>query len=109
MIEKELNRRIFEGYEKPLVYKGQLTKDADGKVVTIRTKEPNDLYFRAKRLEPAYKDNYDARPSGREFPVLSITFNLHPGVAPPAPEPAQVVDGDTVELSDGATEPGPRN
>jgi hypothetical protein len=76
-VEAELNRRVFEGYQKPIVYKGQLTKDQDGNVVTISVKEPTDLYFLAKKHDPAYKDNYQPQQSSTSINITQTVIEVH--------------------------------
>ena len=96
-VELEINRRAIEGVDR-------LKFNNKGEHIATETLySDNLLMFRAKRLDPRYRDNYDVRPTVQEIKVTSITFNLHPGVAPPAEAPALTVDGETVELEEGET------
>ena len=99
-VELEINRRALEGIDKPLHYKGEIFGHE-------RQFSDNLLMFRAKKLDPSYRDNYDPRPTHQEIKVTSITYNMPAGVAPPVqvPAPGLTVDGDVVELPDGV-EPG---
>ncbi len=66
-VEAEIIRRGVKGYEKPIIYKGQIT----GKVTEF---SDNLLMFRAKRLDPAYKDSYDAG----KFNIGNIEIKIVP-------------------------------
>ena len=39
--------------------------------------------FRAKRIDPSYRDNYSAPDKGQQAPVTKIIINLAPGVTMP--------------------------
>ena len=94
-VELEINRRAIEGVDR-------LKFNNKGEHIATETLySDNLLMFRAKRLDPSYRDNYDVRPVTQEIKVTSITFNFPPGFQPPAPDPGLTVDGDTVELPDG--------
>ena len=74
--EMEVRRRAIEGVDKPIVYKGQITKDSDGTPVTIKEYSDNLLMFLTKKLDPAYRDNYAA--PAQDNRQVHITYNLHP-------------------------------
>ena len=100
VVESEIHRRAVEGIDHPVIHHGVITD-------TYKEYSDNLLMFKGKRLDPAYKDNYDSRPTHQEIKVTSITYNMPAGVTPPVqvPAPGLTVDGATVELGDGA-EPG---
>ncbi len=66
-IDSEIVRRGVKGYEEDIVYKGEVT----GKVKRF---SDNLLMFRAKRLDPAYKDSYDAG----KFNIGNIEIKIVP-------------------------------
>lgn len=80
-VEAEINRRAIQGTDKPVIYKGQITD-------TYKEYSDNLLMFRAKRIDPAYKDNYQPAPATTNN--TQIVFNFHPSV--PAPAPDSVVE-----------------
>ena len=82
----EVRRRAIEGIDKPIVYKGQITKDSDGTPVTVKEYSDNLLMFLTKKLDPTYRDNYAA--PAIDSRQVHITYNLHPGAnIPMPPEP----------------------
>ena len=75
-IEQEIDRRAIQGIEKPIFNtRGEQTG------MTVQYSD-NLLMFRAKRLDPAYKDNYDPRPATTPT-VTQIVINWPSGVTPP--------------------------
>jgi hypothetical protein len=66
-VEAEINRRGVEGWDEPLHHKGQLTGDV------VRRYSDNLLMFRAKRLDPAYKDNHQPQ---QDSTVVNITETI---------------------------------
>ena len=89
--EMEVRRRAIEGVDKPIVYKGQITKDSDGAPVTIKEYSDNLLMFLTKKLDPTYRDNY-ATPA-IDSRQVHITYNLHPGANIPTEHPLGVIEG----------------
>jgi hypothetical protein len=77
LIEAEIDRRGRVGIDKPVFWRGQ-------QVDTVKEYSDNLLMFRAKRLDPAYKDNYRA-PESTPNVVTLINIHLHPDVKLPAP------------------------
>jgi len=80
-VEAEINRRAIDGVDKPVIYKGEITD-------SYREYSDNLLMFRAKRLDPNYRDNYSDQSKGQGVPVTVITINVPAGATPPE----QVVD-----------------
>ena len=76
-VEVEINRRAIEGVDHPVIYKGEIT-------TTYKECSDNLLMFRAKRLDPEYRDNYSEPNKGQTSPVTQIIINLAPGVEMPA-------------------------
>ena len=70
VLEAEIQRRGVEGYDEPLHHKGVLTGDV------VRRFSDNLLMFRVKRIDPAYRDNYQVPVSDNR--QVHITYNLHP-------------------------------
>lgn len=91
VLELEIHRRAVEGVDKPVIYKGQITD-------TYREYSDNLLMFRTKRLDPAYKDNYDARPPVQPIQITRIIVH---GVDPAAVETYEVVAGGVAPLPSG--------
>ena len=82
-IEAELNRRIFEGYDKPIIHDGEITG-------WFKYMDSKDLYFRAKRMEPMYKDNYDPRPAtNTSIKITKVTYVIN---GAPVEDAAPVLD-----------------
>ena len=88
VLEAEVHRRGVIGVERPLVHHGRRTGDY------ITEYSDNLLMFRAKRLDPAYKDNYQPAPSLPNT-VTQVNIHLHPDAAPATRAVApDVVDAD---------------
>ena len=75
-LEKEINRRAIEGVDHPVIHQGVIT-------ATYKQYSDNLLMFRAKRLDPEYRDNYSEPNKGQTAPVTQIITNLAPGVEMP--------------------------
>ena len=90
-LDAEIDRRGVDGIDKPVYYKGE-------RVDTVKEYSDNLLMFRRKKLDPTYRDNYVVNVGTKDIKVTSITFNLHPSVAPP-PAPEPVTDAEYRELS----------
>lgn len=58
MLDAEIDRRAVGGIDKPLQYKGQITRDSEGNPVTVKEYSDNLLMFRRKQRDPSYRDNY---------------------------------------------------
>ena len=98
VVEAEVHRRAIEGIDHPVIHQG---------VITDHYKQYSDnlLMFRAKRLDPSYRDSYSPPPNERP-PVTKIIINFPPGVVPPdQPQtielPGASVDGEYREVSEG--------
>ena len=76
-LDAEINRRAVEGVDHPIIYKGEIT-------ATYKQYSDNLLMFRAKRLDPEYRENPVRAPEGATPPVTQIVINLAPGVEWPA-------------------------
>ena len=96
MLDAEIDRRGVEGIDKPIYYKGE-------KVDTVKEYSDNLLMFRRKKLDPTYRDNYVVNVGTKDIKVTSITFNLHPSVAPP-PASEPVTDAECRDLPEGDEE-----
>ncbi len=70
VVEKEIHRRAIEGVDKPLHHQGRLTGDV------IKEHSDNLLMFRAKRLDPEYRDNPKGQ-QGTAMPHVTV-INIHP-------------------------------
>lgn len=77
VLEKEIHRRAVEGVDRKLHFRGQVFD-------TERQYSDNLLMFRAKRLDPAYKDNYQP-PVTAPNSVTQINIHLHPDAKRPEP------------------------
>lgn len=82
-LDAEINRRAIEGIDHPVIHQGVITD-------TYKQYSDNLLMFRAKRLDPAYKDSYSPPPNERP-PVTKIIIHMPPGVELPAPR--EVAEG----------------
>jgi hypothetical protein len=109
-VEAELNRRTFEGYDKPLVYKGELTRDSNGEIVSIKYKEPTDLYFLAKKHEPAYRDNYQPQQSDTHIAITQTIITVRDYQAEREAQAGRgdnqgaIVEGESRELPEASPE-----
>ena len=92
-LDAEIDRRGVDGIDKPIYYKGE-------KVDTVKEYSDNLLMFRRKKLDPTYRDNYVVNVGTKDIKVTSITFNLHPSVAPP-PASEPVTEAEVRELPAG--------
>ena len=96
MLDAEIDRRAVEGVDKPVIYKGEITG-------TYKEYSDNLLMFRRKQRDPRFRDNFTVHVDNKDINVTSITFNLHPSVAPP-PAPEPVTDAEHRELPEGDDE-----
>ena len=80
-VEAEINRRAIDGVDHPVIHQGKITG-------TYKQYSDNLLMFRAKRLDPQYRDNYSA-PEQNIPAVTQINIIVPPGAEPPQ----QVVEG----------------
>jgi hypothetical protein len=69
-VETEINRRGVEGWDEPLSFKGQLTGD------TVRRYSDNLLMFRAKKLDPAYKDNHQPQQASTAVNITKVVIEV---------------------------------
>ncbi|MCH8089849.1 MAG: hypothetical protein IH955_07540, partial [Chloroflexi bacterium] len=76
-LEAEINRRAIEGVDHPVIHQGVITD-------SYKVFSDNLLMFRAKRLDPNYRDNYAEPNKDQNVPVTQIIINLAPGVEMPA-------------------------
>jgi len=79
VVEAEVHRRAIEGIDHPVIHQGVITD-------TYKTYSDNLLMFRAKRLDPSYRDNHDDR--ARENIPAQTVINI---IVPPGAEPPQQV------------------
>ena len=83
VVEAEVHRRAIEGVDHPVIHQGVITD-------TYKTYSDNLLMFRAKRLDPSYRDNYSDA-SKQDIPrVTQINIIMPPGVNDGQP---LVIDG----------------
>lgn len=73
-VEAEINRRAIEGIDKPVIYQGRITG-------TYKEYSDNLLMFRAKKLDPSYKDNYQPG-TVNDNRKVTIVYNYPPGLEP---------------------------
>jgi len=93
VVEAEINRRAIEGVDHPVIHQGVITD-------TYKTYSDNLLMFRAKKLDPSYRDNHDDRT--RENIPAKTVINI---IVPPGAEPkGQVVDGKARLVPDEETD-----
>ena len=81
-LDAEINRRAVEGVDHPVIHQGVITD-------TYKQYSDNLLMFRAKRLDPEYRDNPRLQQESGQVQVTKIIINLAPGVE----MPEQVVEG----------------
>lgn len=75
-IEEEIFRRGQIGYDEPIVYKGEISKDKRGRIVTVRRFSDVLLIFRAKALMPEkYGDRTKLEHSTPDNSPLEVVFN----------------------------------
>ena len=86
-IEDELNERIYVGYDRPVIHKGEIT-------AWYKEKNSIDLMFRAKKLDPSYRDNYQSPGSNGNVTVTQININVHPSLQSDDNR-HEVIEGDT--------------
>ena len=71
-VEAEIDRRSIEGIDHPVIHQGVITD-------TYKTYSDNLLMFRAKRLDPEYRDT--VRPTPEAAPAVTrIIIHMPPGV-----------------------------
>jgi hypothetical protein len=64
-MEREAYRRAVEGHDSPILYKGEIVKDEDGRHVVEREYSDTLLTFLLKARKPAtYRDNVSVQHSG---------------------------------------------
>lgn len=83
-VEAEIDRRAIDGTDRPVIYKGEIT-------TTYKEYSDNLLMFRAKKLDPSYRDNHDDRTRENIPAKTVINIIVPPGAEPP---PQQVVEGE---------------
>ena len=76
VVEAEVHRRAIEGIDHQVIYKGEITD-------TYKEYSDNLLMFRAKRLDPSYRDNY-SNTTKQDTPIVTqINIILPPGCRAP--------------------------
>jgi hypothetical protein len=93
-VEAEINRRAIEGYQEQLHHKGVLTGD----VVTKYS--DNLLMFRAKKLDPSYKDNYQPPPPNTHVAITQTVITVN-DYRRDAQGEVEVVGSESWEFKDG--------
>ncbi len=93
-VEAEINRRAIEGNDKPLIFQGKFTKDDKGQILTYKEYSDNLLMFRAKKLDPSYRDNHVTIEASVSLTLLD---KLTQASRPPAMEQG-AVDAEVREL-----------
>ena len=94
VVEREIHRRGIEGIEKPVFWKGV-------QVATVKEYDPQLLMFRAKRIEPAYRDNFPAPVQDNSVHITKVTYQVHQSPRSPEPAPAEVTEATARELEPG--------
>jgi len=79
VVEAEINRRAIEGIDHPVIHQGVIT-------TTYKQYSDNLLMFRAKRLDPSYRDNYAEPNKEHGVRVTKIIINMPPGMKLPPGE-----------------------
>jgi hypothetical protein len=73
-VEAEIKRRGQDGYDEPIVYKGAISKDENGKPVCVRKFSDVLLIVRAKAMMPEkYRDRSDVK--GELNGTLKVELN----------------------------------
>lgn len=85
-VNAEIVRRGITGFEEPVFYKGE-RRD------TIRKWSDNLLMFRAKRLDPAYRDNYNQNVSVGTINIRVVP----PQIEAPRQVESEVLDGEVLK------------
>jgi hypothetical protein len=67
--EREIRRRGIEGTDHPVIYQGQITD-------TYKEYSDNLLMFRAKRLDPSYKDNYQPQQASTAINITQTIIEV---------------------------------
>ena len=75
-VEGEIRRRAIEGVDRPLVYRGQITRDALGNPVTIKEYSDVLLMFLTKKLDPSYKDNYQPQQGSTTINITQTVIEV---------------------------------
>jgi hypothetical protein len=77
-LDAEINRRAVEGIDHPIIYKGEITG-------SYKEYSDNLLMFRAKRLDPQYRDAYapDSKPNVH---ITKIVVHVPAGLESPVVE-----------------------
>ena len=75
-LDAEIDRRGIEGVDKPLVFKGQITRDGNGNPVTIKEYSDNLLMFKKKKLDPAYRDNYQPQQGSTTINITQTVIEV---------------------------------
>lgn len=81
-LEHRAHQRAFDGTDKPLTYKGEITRDKDGQPVTIKEYSDTLTIFLLKAHRPEkYRDNTNVNVSG----TLTLEALVGAAVAPALP------------------------
>ena len=89
-LKAEADRRALEGIDHPVIHQGVITD-------TYKQYSDNLLMFRMKRLQPEYRDSYQAPSTDQQVPVTQIIINLAPGVKMPDSQPTTELQSPSVE------------
>jgi hypothetical protein len=101
-LEFRAHQRAFDGTDKPLVYKGEITRDANGDPVTIKEYSDTLTIFLLKAHRPEkYRDNTNVNVSG----TLTLEALLG-AVAKPAEIEPPAIDGEFQQVPE-SDEPKP--
>src|SRR5918996_6419921 len=76
-LDAEIDRRGIEGVDKPLVFRGQITRDGNGNPVTIKEYSDNLLMFKKKKLDPAYRDNFQPQQPNTHVAITQTVIEVH--------------------------------
>lgn len=95
-VELELHDRVQNGYDIPVIHRGEI-KD------WYKRKEATDLYFLAKKLDPSYRDNYQ-QVTNNNVSITKITYRLNDSSNSnqlPATDSSQIIESSSTEAEEG--------
>ena len=69
-VEQEIRRRAIEGVDRPIIYQGKVTG-------TYKEYSDNLLMFMTKKLDPAYRDNYQPQQGSTTINVTQTVIEVH--------------------------------
>lgn len=74
-LESEVDRRAFEGMNKPVIYKGELVRDAEGELIQIKEFSDGLARFRLGALRPdKYRERTETHHTGGTVNSMRVTM-----------------------------------